>query len=809
MSAFFDWRSDRGFLTAASSLLALAVMLTAGCSGCSQTSEARPQAQVIKPPQSAIEILKHVVELYHQANRYQDHGRLLVQYTCEGQVVHENYDFSFAASGPNKIRLRAYDVLVVCDGETFYATFDEAPDEVLSVPAPEELMPALVFRNQLLGKALNQVVGSIPMGLFLDPAPLQTLEFNAQQPRLETPEKIGPNTCYRVAIDRLEGAMVLWIDQQSFVVRRVEYPTDGYRRLREAYPGAISEMTVTAEIDDAQLDPPIDDAVFEFHVPPDAELVKDFDEVRLGARIPKFKLTTLDGRLLTRDSLADKVVVLKFWQTGDVLKYYDDLAAFEEVQKHFQGNDSVVFLAVSDDLDDASDDDLRAAFAKVKLSLPIARVAPDVATRSFALEIVPTTVVLGRDGTLQEHFVGVYPNQLHALKKNVDTLLADGTLVLEAPEQPQNLFYYGWPFWQAPKGEEVEPPAAANPFLKAEIAPKSEPEQLRRKHLWTCSDVIRPGNILAVRGDSGHDRLFVVHGSSKVIELEASGKVAAKHTLDLPEGDDAPITFLRTGTDGAGNRYFLGSKPGGQQVHLFDADWKRLVSFPDNPDHPPIADAVLADLTGDGKLKMFVGYLSAVGVHCVNLDGQRLWRNPAVENVLRLDVTGADRAGRRNLLVAQGLVLPIDAEGLEKPPVVLTDGFARLIYTADLAGDGSREWCAIALRSLGNGAFGSDMAVGFSSRGTALWKYLLPKGIHHHLAFEMVALGNLLATEFGQWVIAGADGSIHILDIDGQLIDRFNYGASPSGIAIANLAGQPALLVATDEGVEAWQFELP
>lgn len=809
MSAFFNWRSDRGFLTATAGLLTLAAMLTAGCSGCSQTSQARPQAQVVKPPQSATEILKHVVELYHQADRYQDHGRLLVQYTCEGQVVNESYDFSFAASGPNKMRLRAYDVLVVCDGETFYATFDEAPSEVLSVPAPEELMPALVFRNQLLGTALNQVVGSIPLGLFLDPAPLQTIELNAQQPRLEPPEKIGSDMCYRVAIDRLEGALVLWIDQQSFVVRRVEYPTDGYRRLREAYPGAISKMTVTAEIEDAQLDPPIDDVVFEFNVPADAELVKDFDEVRLGARIPKFKLTTLDGRLLARDSLADKVVVLKFWQTGDVLKYYDDLAGFEEVQKQFQGDDSVVFLAVSDDLDDASDDDLQAAFAKVKLSLPIARVAPDVATRSFALEIIPTTVILGRDGTLQEHFVGVYPNQVQALKKNVDTLLAGGTLVLEAPEQPQNLFYYGWPFWQTPKGEEVEPPAAANPFVKAEISPKSEPEQLRLKHLWTCSDVIRPGNILAVKGDPGDDRLFVVHGSSKVIELDADGMVAAKHSLDLPQGDDAPITFLRTGTDGAGNRYFLGSKPGGQQVHLFDADWKRLVSFPDNPDHPPIADAVLADLAGDGELKMFVGYLSAVGVHCADLDGNRLWRNPVVENVLRLDVTAADPAGRRRLLVAQGLILPIDAEGLEKTPVMLTDGFVRLIYTADLAGDGSREWCAIALRSLADGTIGSDMAVGLSPRGTVLWKYPLPKGIHHHLAFEMVASGNLLATEFGQWVIAGADGSIHILDIDGQLIDRFNYGASPSGIAIANLAGQAALLVATDEGVDAWQFELP
>jgi hypothetical protein len=312
-----------------------------------------------------------------------------------------------------------------------------------------------------------------------------------------------------------------------------------------------------------------------------------------------------------------------------------------------------------------------------------------------------------------------------------------------------------------------------------------------------------------VHEDSAGDRVFVIDDSSSVVEVGVGGKVSARHRLELPQPDDTAITFLRTATDGAGNRYFVGSKLGAQQVHLFDAGWKRIVSFPEFGNHPGIADAILADLQGEGQLKMFVGYVAAVGVHCVDLDGERLWRNPAVDNVLRLGVTGPDRLGRRQLLAAEGLVLPIDADGMERPPIGLSDTFVRLIFTADLDGDENREWCAIAMKSLGPRGFSSDMAVGLSPRGGEFWRYPLPAGMQKHVALEMVVAGDLLSGEFGQWVIAGADGSIHLLDIEGNLIDRFNYGAALSGMAIADLDGRPALLVATDESVEAWQFDAP
>jgi outer membrane lipoprotein-sorting protein len=837
MSASLGPRRAQAFPIAAAVLFAALLAIAAAglfaalfAAGCAQSTDARPHTENRLPPETATDVLQRVVEAYHQADRYRDDGRLVVRYRREGEPFSETSDFSLALAGPNQLRIRAYDVLAVCDGQKFLAAIDGAPDEVLSLAVPDELSLMSVFADPVLAKALNQIVGSIPLSLFLDPDPLPALLINARTPELSSPEKIGANDCYRVRIQQHEGTLVLWVDERTFVVRRIEYPVGGYLRLVEPYPGAITEMTITAELEGAELDPPIDDATFEFEVPKNAELVRQLDAVREGARIPKFKLQAIDGQVITRDSLSGKIAVIKFWQLDDLWRFCDDLSEFEQIQRRFQGEKSMVFLAVTADPEEISDDELRAAFAKAGVSLPIARIEFEKAFRSFGLDIVPTTVILGPDGTLQERMVGTYPNQATSLPKKLGTLLAGGDLTLEAPEAPPDTVIFAGAGWQDTKGPEENrqsPLAAA--LAEAPTAPPSEPAWLGLKRVWVCSEVTRPGNLLVVPEDAGHDRVFVVEGAPSVAEIDAQGKLTARHTLDLPGAESGAVAFLRTGIDGSGKRYFLGSTSGAQQVHLFDADWNRQVSFPEAGSHPGIADALLADLDGDGELEMAVGYLKEVGVHLVTLDGERLWGNRAAEEVLRLDVTGPDRSGQRGLLVADGLVLPINSAGDDQPPFPVADAFVRRVFTADLDGDDNRECCAIALEWLRPGEPTTNVAVGLSPRGRELWRHPLPKGMHRHASLEMVAAGNLLGGdagpgdagpgdagpgdagpgETGQWVIVASDGSIHILATDGTLIDRFNYGTAPTGIAIAKLDGHPTLLVSTPDRVEAWQFRVP
>ena len=78
--------------------------------------------------------------------------------------------------------------------------------------------------------------------------------------------------------------------------------------------------------------------------------------------------------------------------------------------------------------------------------------------------------------------------------------------------------------------------------------------------------------------------------------------------------------------------------------------------------------------------------------------------------------------------------------------------------------------------------------------------------MQHHVALEMVTWGHLVGAKTGQWVVAAADGSLHILAADGTPIDHFNYGNAISGLAVIRGDG-PVLLVATAKNVEAWKVE--
>ena len=201
------------------------------------------------------------------------------------------------------------------------------------------------------------------------------------------------------------------------------------------------------------------------------------------------------------------------------------------------------------------------------------------------------------------------------------------------------------------------------------------------------------------------------------------------------------------------------------------------------------------------ELEMVVGYYGVVGVHDAPLAGNRRWGNRTLANVLSMAATGSDQAGRRRVFVAdeRGGLVPLDDQGRDGPPIVVNNRFIRSIVAADLDGDGGTEFCCLAPRQQAE-----DTAIGIDAVGRELWSYPLPKGVPAHRALEVVTAGNLLGAQAAQWILAGPDGSIHILAADGTAIDRFNYGSAITGIGVAPF-DPPLLIVATAKGVEAWE----
>jgi hypothetical protein len=155
---------------------------------------------------------------------------------------------------------------------------------------------------------------------------------------------------------------------------------------------------------------------------------------------------------------------------------------------------------------------------------------------------------------------------------------------------------------------------------------------------------------------------------------------------------------------------------------LFDADFKRLMSYPAEGEHAGIFDVQLADLDGDGQPELNVGYLGVVGVQNAALDGDRRWSNRSVEDVRSLAVSGPSASGpassgaRHLLAAAAGSITPIDDRGKNGPPTSIDRSFVRLIASADLGGDGQVEYCCIAaIRA------GMETAIGLSSDVREKW----------------------------------------------------------------------------------------
>lgn len=782
------------------------------------------------PATTPREVLQRMADAYRRAGSYADSGELILRYVQNGKPVEEKEDFSVTLIRLNKLRMHCYTATVVCDGKDFRATIRNLPGkQVLSVAAPKKLTPENIYgTDATLGAALQSGAGgpSLPLALLLTDNVVDSLLANHQGLELLSSGKCGDDLCYRVQVKNPSGILIYWIDQQNYVVRRLEYPSEAVRMLLGAGSDeTISELSLTAEFNAATLNRKVDDVAFQFEIPADAKVVQKFDapyepippeppSPLLGKKIGDFTFTTLDNKPITRDSLAGQIVVVDFWVEGDErarTQCLEQLGHLDEVFQKYKSEEKIRFLAVNLDPPSVGVKRLTEAFLKGRISVPIARDAAQKSLEAFEMKNIPNLFVLGTDGMVEDHQLGNQPTLAADLSASLDLLLKGESAVKLANERyNQQRREYEQALAKV-SADRIEP----QPINKAKILPPSEPATLKLTKLWTCGsdDVASPGNIMVVPpiGDA-LPRILVFDGLQSIAELSTEGKVLKKHELDLPKGDEAAVvSYLRTAIDASGRRYFAASGPSQQQVHLFDEGFKELLSFPTEGNHAGISDVQLADLDGDGEPEINIGYWGQVGVHNVSLTGVRRWSNRSVEEVLGLAISAKDPENHRRLLVTQqgrGSIVPIDHVGNEAPEILVPERFIRLVYGADLDGDGQPELCALALGFVSQTDLTQkEMVIGLGQKGEAVWSFDLPSGTQHHAALEMIAAGNLLGGDFGQWVIAAADGTIHILGIDGAKVDHFATGQALTGIAVASWDDQRVLLLANETGVEAWRVE--
>ncbi len=760
-----------------------------------------------------LDIIRRMIKAYHDASSYADAGQVRIEVERTGQPAEEPQLVanSVALQRPNKLRVQCLDAMVVSDGKKLHASVGSVANQVLEADSPEKLQIQDLFAGDALVDSLTQGPAGLPLQLLLllDDDPLPALVPGGSKLTLLPTDTYDGHICRRVKVDMPDGARVFWIDSESYVLRLLELPTDALRKQLEA-DGQVKRVKINVEFLGARFNEAPPDVAFQFEVPKDAKMVKRLlgpaplpPSELLGQAIGEFNFTGLDGKAANRQSLAGKVAVLEFWFTGcgPCRQAFPQL---NEVFQKYKQSDRVAFLAVSIDPAQADDQQILETAKQWGAEFPVVRDTAEFARKTFHVQGAPTLLVVGPDGTVQDHEVGLNPQVLTDLPATIDAVLAGKATWQAAKEREQSL---------ADDYERKSQQAASTtvtPLPVAKIAPRDETKRLRLAKLWSTTELKSPGNFLIVPDakDPAQQKIYVLDGSRSVVELDRGGKVVARHALEIPQ--EAAITFLRSAVDRAGKRYFAGSASGQQQLFLFDADWKLLVAYPpaDSGPHAGIADVALADLEGKGTPMLAIGYFGAVGVQGVSLEGRRLWNERTTENIFRLAVSGAGSDGARALLCTSnaGAIVPMDAKGQLGTPLILP-GMAVDTLAAEELEAGKTSLCGMGVN---DGE--TPLAIGIGPRGEEQWRYVMPRGLYS-TPIERLTTANVLSKNSPrQWLLAGADGSVHIIAGDGTPVDHFHYGKALNGLASVALptesgaAGEPTpvLLIATAGTVDAW-----
>ena len=764
--------------------------LAMAVSGCGQGTTT-PGAGGGKSLEDGRSVLEAMVARYQQAKSYSDAGVVRLRFQPEnGDLVDDTADFSVAFSRPGRLRMHCYQgVAVYAEGQV-RAYVSELEGQVLTGSYDAPLDIEQVYFDEVLTAVLTQgIAGPSPqIGLLLEEDPLGTMLEGANEPELLDDAEIDGLTCYRVRIPRSDGDLVAWVDRETQVLLRLDYPVQELQSALEQQ-GKVSKLTLAAEFRGARIDAEIDEMAFRFESPSDARLVKRFrltpppqpPSKLLGKKIGGFEFDALDGSKVDLAALEGKVVVLDFWASwcGPCL---ESLPNLQTVYERYKDDDRVAMLAVSIDEAGVADTKLEETFAKIGVKIPIARDNGSYVQREFEVRGIPNMFVLGPDGTVQDNEEGFHPDLATTLPGKIDRLLAGEELHAEAwSRYEQRKAEYE----AATQGDEEE----ATELPKVVIAEKSAPSRLPLARLWLAEELRQPGNVLPYEAD-GATEFLINDGYRAVAILSAKGELLAEHDLPLPEG--VVVSMFRTAVDGAGQRYFVGTASTQKQVYVFDADWKLVLSYPED-ESAEVADVQIADLEGDGELELLVSYWGAAGVQRVDLQGNRVWSEKSMENVFRMAVVPVADGAAKILCTHQGgTLVELSAEGTAGEPQRVGSRFIRYVIAA---GDGSL--CGLTPTGLG-----LESVVGIGEGANESWSYALPPGVHEQ-PIEMLSDATWEGGVGSCWLVTAADGSIHVIDRAGVLVDRFNYGSAVTGIAAARIDGANVLVVSSATGVEA------
>jgi hypothetical protein len=413
-----------------------ALLFAAGSCLCS--CDRRTPAPIVEKRPTADSILREMIAAYRQAQWYGDRAFVFFSYRQRG-IAHEGRArLSVQFQRSKQLALEAYQLrLWVNDGELHAVIDDEATNDFdrqeLVQRVSSELTLEELQRDETVGAILSSGQAGFPrqLELLLSEAPLAEFFAEGAVRRLLSSDAIGEHVCQRVRVDVAGGAFVLWIDDPTRLLRRLEYPSE-MLAARVAGGAAPTDLKLSVEYAGASFD--------EFDAKRDGRRQTNEGATLVSRFVspPEPLPTKLFGEklelplLANQHGWADRVAVLAWYTHEPACR--PTLKRLEAIANRFASDERIAFGAVCREEASVSDEEVQRRLEKWGCRLAILRDSRGDAAERLGLRESPALTVLDENGVLHVFQEGDNPYLEEELPVVLSELLAGkdiAALILE------------------------------------------------------------------------------------------------------------------------------------------------------------------------------------------------------------------------------------------------------------------------------------------------------------------------------------------------------------------------------------------
>jgi peroxiredoxin/outer membrane protein assembly factor BamB len=733
--------------------------------GSAASKPADPRAAAPKPtppasqkePPSADEVVRRLADFYKKNKTFKVDVTQKIVIDLNGFNNTMETKAKIAVERPNRVAVRTtseqlgFDV--ACDGGQLWVSVPQLK-QYTEADAPDSLDE--IFANPVLAASGG---GKGPLFELFYADPYVTLMQGVTKTEYLGREKIGDVDAHHLKFEQEEVDWELWVAAQN-EPRVLKASFDLAKSLRASGLGneqlKNAKMTSVQQYKNWQFNLELNNEAFSFKPSADAKKVDDFGggsargeperSPLVGQPAPDIEQELLDGSHFSLKEQQDKkIVILDFWATwcGPCVAEMPLVAKVAD-----QYRDKGVALYCLNQAEDA--ETIRDFLKEKKLKVTVSLDANSEAGNAYGVEGIPMLVLINKAGIVQSVHVGYSPDIDKKLKAELDAILAGKDLAAEAEH--------------AGKAEE------------GGLTAKGLRSVWSKKGAYSGVALMPDGNtIVALRGKSAE--FFDVSGQkSQSVTLSASGKMVRPARLK--------------GANSA-------------ELVVFDVWGARLAAL--NPDGSKlweetsgqgVDDVWTADLDGDGKDEVIVGYNGATGLHVFGPDGKPRWHDTSIGNVWHVVAGDVNGDGALEVITtsARGSVHVFDKEG--KNLATLNPGtYANMVRSFRPDGES-----ADAILVVGGGPQESKM-VALTGDGNIRWQATAPQGVKQCNSLSVSPDSKLAAA-------AAMSGEVWIVDLStGKIVGAHSVQGSPE-VAWAAGDDTPLLIVASASGLTAWRLEV-